>query len=311
MTTIVTDAKRKVDARSLTNGDQSELGLPKFTIAGVFLVAVGIFALVTFGVNQIALIVSVATVAGAYMAINIGANDVANNVGPAVGSGALTMSGAILIAVIFESAGALWLNLATWLGAPVSTTHSIVGGVLGGGIAAAGYNVVDWGVMSKIAASWVVSPLLGGLIAAAFLAGIEKTVLSKQDMIAASRRWVPIFLGVMVAAFTMYLMMKGFKKIWKPGPWMIVTLGLVGFFLAQIILRPLVSKASLSLENRRAGVNRLFNVPLIFAAALLSFSHGANDVANAVGPLSAIVSATSSAEIAAKVGIPLWVLMPM
>ncbi len=347
MTTIITSAKHKVDASSVVSVGPPKLSLPKFTIAAVFLVLVSIYALVTFGVNQVALIVSIASVAGAYMAINIGANDVANNVGPAVGSGALTLGGAIFIAVIFESAGALlaggdvvstiskgiidaslipdsttfmlamgaallagalWLNLATWLGAPVSTTHSIVGGVLGGGVAAAGYNVVDWEVMSKIAASWVVSPLLGGLIAAAFLAGIEKTVFSKQDMIAASRRWVPIFLGVMVAAFTMYLMMKGLKKIWKPGPSIILGVGLGGFVVAQMILRPLVSKASLSLENRRAGVNQLFNIPLVFAAALLSFSHGANDVANAVGPLSAIVSVASSAEVASKVGIPLWVM---
>ena len=347
MSTTIAESKSNVESRSPSSDSQGKFGLPKFTIAGLFLIGVGIYALMTFGVNQIALIVSIATVAGAYMAINIGANDVANNVGPAVGSGALTMSGAILIAIVFESAGALlaggdvvstiskgiinaslipdsttfmlamgsallagalWLNLATWIGAPVSTTHSIVGGVLGGGVAAAGYSVVDWAVMSTIAASWVVSPLLGGLIAAAFLAGIEKTVFSRQDMIAASRRWVPIFLGVMVAAFTMYLMMKGFKKVWKPRPIIIVGTGIFGFLMAQILLSPMVSKASMSIENRRAGVNLLFNVPLIFAAALLSFSHGANDVANAVGPLSAIVSAASSAEVADKVGIPLWVM---
>lgn len=347
MSTILTEPKPAVEAGPIKRDDHGEPGLPKFTIAGLFLVAAGVYALVSFGTNQIALIVSVATVAGAYMAINIGANDVANNVGPAVGSGALTMGGAILIAIVFESAGALlaggdvvstiskgiinaslipdpitfmlamgsallagalWLNIATWVGAPVSTTHSIVGGVLGGGVAAAGMNVVDWAVMSKIAASWVVSPLLGGVIAAAFLAGIEKTVFSKQDMIAASRRWVPVFLGVMVAAFTMYLMMKGLKKIWRPGPFVIVGAGIFGFVLAQLVLRPIVSKASIAIENRRAGVNTLFNVPLIFAAALLSFSHGANDVANAVGPLSAIVSAASSVNVADKVGIPLWVM---
>lgn len=348
MTTIVSIVKGKDKPSVSMHVTKSELVLPKFTIAGIFLMVVGIYALATFGLSQIALFVAIASVAGGYMAINIGANDVANNVGPAVGSGALSLGGAIAIAIVFESAGALlaggdvvstiskgivdaslipdsttfmlamgaallagalWLNLATWVGAPVSTTHSIVGGVLGGGVAAAGFNVIDWSVMSMIAASWVISPVLGGLIAAAFLAGIEKTVFSKQDMIAASRRWVPVFLGIMIAAFTMYLMMKGLKRIWKPGPWMIVGTGLMGFLLAQIVLRPLVSKASFSIENRRAGVNQLFNVPLIFAACLLSFSHGANDVANAVGPLSAIVSAASSTNIEAKVGIPLWVMV--
>merc|ERR1712000_320733 len=140
-----------------------------------------------------------AAVIGGYMAINIGANDVANNVGPAVGSGALSLGGAVLIAAVFEAggaiiaggdvvstikggiiaaerlddvsafvwlmtaallAGALWLNLATWMGAPVSTTHSIVGGVLGAGIAAGGWGIADWAVMGKIAASWVISPVL-------------------------------------------------------------------------------------------------------------------------------------------------------
>ncbi|MFK7994428.1 MAG: inorganic phosphate transporter [Granulosicoccus sp.] len=348
MTTIVSDVKDKVQANGSTYGSKSELVLPKFTIAGIFLAVVGMYALVTFGFSQIALIVGIASVAGGYMAINIGANDVANNVGPAVGSGALSLGGAIAIAIVFESAGALlaggdvvstiskgivdaslipdsttfmlamgsallagalWLNLATWVGAPVSTTHSIVGGVMGGGVAAAGINVIDWNVMSMIAASWVISPLLGGLIAAAFLAGIEKSVFSRHDMIAASRRWVPVFLGIMIAAFTMYLMMKGLKKIWKPGAWIIVGTGFFSFLLAQVVLRPVVSKASLSIENRRAGVNQLFNVPLIFSACLLSFSHGANDVANAVGPLSAIVSAASSSNIEAKVGIPLWVMV--
>lgn len=348
MTLTVTNTKHKLSASSKTYADQYAIALPRFSVAVIFLVLVGIYALVTFGLSQIGLFVAIATVTGGYMAINIGANDVANNVGPAVGSGALTLGSAIAIAVVFESAGALlaggdvvstiskgiidaslipdsftfmlamgaallagalWLNLATWLGAPVSTTHSIVGGVLGGGVAAAGFNVVDWGVMSKIAASWVISPVMGALVAAAFLAGIEKTVFAKQDMITASRRWVPIFLGVMVAAFTMYLMMKGFKKIWSPGAWTIVSVGFVGFVLAQYTLRPMVAKASMALENRRAAVNQLFNIPLIFSAALLSFSHGANDVANAVGPLSAIVSVTSSAEVASKVGVPLWVMV--
>jgi len=205
-------------------------------------------------------------------------------------------------------AGALWLNLATWLGAPVSTTHSIVGGVLGGGIAAAGFAVVNWPVMSKIAASWVISPILGGLIAAAFLALIETTVFSKRDLLAASKRWVPIFLGIMTAAFVMYLMMKGFKRLWKVDMWIVMSVGAVAFIVASTSLRPLIQTAAQKLENRRAAVNSLFNIPLVFSVALLSFAHGANDVANAVGPLSAIIGAATSSEIATKVGVPLWVM---
>ena len=176
------------------------------------------------------LFLAIATMFGAYMAMNIGANDVANNVGPAVGSKALTMGGAIVIAMIFEAGGAiiaggdvvstikkgiinidgfqgnsdrfiwammaallaaaLWLNLATFARAPVSTTHSIVGGVMGAGIAAAGFSIVDWGTMGAIASSWVISPVIGGVIAAAFLFAIKKTIIFRDDKISASFKWV-------------------------------------------------------------------------------------------------------------------------
>jgi len=177
-----------------------------------------------------------AAVIGGYMAINIGANDVANNVGPAVGSGALSLGAAVLLAAVFEAAGALiaggdvvstikggiidpttledprafvwlmtaallagalWLNLATWMGAPVSTTHSIVGGVLGAGIAAGGWAIADWGVMGKIAASWVISPVLGGALAALFLFAIKKTVLYRQNLVSSARTFVPVLVSIM------------------------------------------------------------------------------------------------------------------
>ena len=178
----------------------------------------------------------VAAMIGGYMALNIGANDVANNVGPAVGSQALTLSGAIVIAAVFESAGALiaggnvvstikngiinpeaigdsdvfiwmmtgallagaiWLNIATAIGAPVSTTHSIVGGVLGAGIAAGGWGIANWSQMGAIAASWVISPVLGGAIAAGFLYLIKRTVSYREDRVAAARRVVPMLIAVM------------------------------------------------------------------------------------------------------------------
>ena len=196
----------------------------------------------------------IAAVVGGYMALNIGANDVANNIGPAVGSGALTLTAAIVLAFIFQSSGALiargdvvktvkkgiidpslipdaetfvwamlaalmaaavWLNIATALGAPVSTTHSIVGGVLGAGIAAGGWGIVDWGKVQQIVASWVISPAMGGLIAAAFLYGINRTILYKDDMLTAGKKWVPLFLAVMSWAFTTYIILKGIKKLIK------------------------------------------------------------------------------------------------
>ncbi|GKT27525.1 Phosphate transporter like protein, partial [Aduncisulcus paluster] len=133
------------------------------------------------------LFLAIAALFGAYMAMNIGANDVANNVGPAVGSKALTMGGAIVIAAIFEASGAL--IAATMAKAPVSTTHSIVGGVMGAGIAAAGFSIVAWGTVAKIALSWIVSPILGGVVAALFLFAIKKTIVYKEDKIEAATKW--------------------------------------------------------------------------------------------------------------------------
>ncbi|WP_305966404.1 inorganic phosphate transporter [Marinobacter salsuginis] len=289
-----------------------------------------------------------AAVIGGYMAINIGANDVANNVGPAVGSGALSLGAAVVIAAIFEAggaiiaggdvvstikggiidpsnledsrafvwlmtaallAGALWLNLATWMGAPVSTTHSIVGGVLGAGIAAGGWGVADWAVMGKIAASWVISPVLGGALAALFLFAIKKTVLYRKEVIPAARTFVPWLVAIMAWAFGTYLMIKGVKKIVKVDFLEATLIGLAAAAVVFFIMRTLVGRMASTMENSSAGVNTLFTWPLIFAAALLSFAHGANDVANAIGPLAAINDALSANSVVTSASIPMWVMM--
>jgi PiT family inorganic phosphate transporter len=316
-------------------------------VSALFIVGCGVIATLFLGEGQSSLYVTLAAMAGAYMALNIGANDVANNVSPAYGSGALTLVSAIVIAGLFEAsgaliaggavvstisksiidvsmiqdvrvfvyvmiaalfAGALWLNLATWLGAPVSTTHSIVGAVMGSGIAAVGLGAVQWGVMAKIAASWIISPVLGGVIAALFLALLERVIFSRGDLMAASRRWVPVLLGFMAAAFSMYLAMKGLKKIIQLDMITVSTIGVLAFVSVSLMTRPLIAKASARLDNHRHGVNALFTIPLIFSTALLSFAHGANDVANAIGPLSAVVSVAQTDMIAAKAVIPLWVM---
>ena len=289
-----------------------------------------------------------AAVIGGYMAINIGANDVANNVGPAVGSGALSLGAAVLIAAVFEAggaiiaggdvvstikggiidpsnleesrafvwlmtaallAGALWLNLATWMGAPVSTTHSIVGGVLGAGIAAGGWGIADWAVMGKIAASWVISPVLGGALAALFLFAIKKTVLYRREVIPAARTFVPWLVAIMAWAFGTYLMIKGVKKIVKVDFLEATLIGLAAAAVVFFVMRTLVGRMASTLENSSAGVNTLFTWPLIFAAALLSFAHGANDVANAIGPLAAINDALSADSVVMSASIPMWVMM--
>ncbi|MHA1164664.1 MAG: inorganic phosphate transporter [Alphaproteobacteria bacterium] len=317
-------------------------------LALLFLALAGVFASIYIGAQPNAVFIIVATMLGGYMALNIGANDVANNVGPAVGSRALSLVGALVIAAVFESAGALmaggevvntiskgiidpslvpdtqtfvwvmmaallssalWVNLATYFGAPVSTTHAVVGGVMGAGIAAVGFAAVNWVTMSKIAASWVISPVLGGVIAALFLAFIKINVIYQDDKIAAARRWVPVLLATMAAVFSCYLVMKGLKRVWKPDVYMVLAIGFGIFFVALAFLRPWVRAKSEGLENRNESLRVLFHLPLICSAALLSFAHGANDVANAVGPLAAILHAAQSGDIAVKVGIPLWVML--
>tara|TARA_B100000676_G_scaffold312860_1_gene389400 strand:+ start:482 stop:1954 length:1473 start_codon:yes stop_codon:yes gene_type:complete len=321
--------------------------LAKTGFALLFLVIVFLIASVSNNHDAYGPFIITAGVCGAYMAMNIGANDVANNMGPAVGSKALTLSAALAIAAIFEAAGALiaggdvvktiskniisvesfkneltfiwamlsallaaslWIHIATYVRAPVSTTHSIVGGVMGAGIGAAGFAIVNWGTMSKIAASWVISPVLGGIIAALFLAFIKTFIVYQEDKIAGAKRWVPVLVAIMAGVFAAYLMLKGLKRVWKPEPWMLTAAAVAVSAITYLFLKPYIDRRATGMENRNKSIRTLFTVPLICSTALLSFAHGSNDVANAVGPLAAIVSAAASGEIATKVSIPLWVM---
>ena len=226
------------------------------SLALLFLVLVAMMVGNHFGFDREgSFLIVCAAVVGGYMALNIGANDVANNMGPAVGGKVLNITTAIIIAVICESAGALlaggdvvktvskgiispddsisienfrylmmsallaaalWINLATILSAPVSTTHSIVGGVLGAGVAAAGVGLVNWVTMAKIAASWIISPVFGAAVAAGLLYFIKIKVLKAENRIEAAKTWIPLLIGIMAAAFAAYMAMKGLKKVWKP-----------------------------------------------------------------------------------------------
>lgn len=343
----VSDLKRMDRAQSaLSNATSSIMPIG---ISIIFLALVGITVGSSFSVGEETLILVFAAVIGGYMALNIGANDVANNMGPAVGGKVLTVGAAIIIAAICETAGALlaggdvvktvskgiiapgeelsvenfrylmlsallaaalWINLATILSAPVSTTHSIVGGVLGAGIAAAGVGLVNWSVMSAIAASWVISPVFGGAVAAAMLYFIKVMIMDAEDKRIAAQKWVPILIGVMAAAFAAYMATKGLKKIWQPSTGVIFIFSIGAASIAWSVSRPFIAKRIKTLENRRKDINTLFDVPLIFGVALLSFAHGANDVANAVGPLAAIVSTLGdSNEVVGSVTIPLWVMV--
>ncbi len=294
-----------------------------------------------------AAIVIAGSALAAYMAMNIGANDVANNVSPAVGSGALTMAVALIIAAIFETLGAMlaggdvvstisegivapssmpaetliwamlaallsaavWINVATWLGAPVSTTHAIVGAVMGAGIAGAGPAAVDWRLMSGIATSWVVSPLLGGAIAAAVLLFIKETIIYSDDKIEAARRWVPVLIAVMSGSFAAYLAISPLAHLLELGigACLLIGAGVGGATYAVCV--PVIARQAVGLENRNQSLRKLFRVPLIFSAALLSFAHGANDVANAVGPLAAIVHAARTMQTGFDSTVPQWVML--
>ena len=320
----------------------------KIGLAGLFILAIMLVLSQRIEMGGSGSLLLIAAMIGGYMAINIGANDVANNVGPAVGSGALTMLGAIAVAAVFEAGGALvaggdvvstikkgiidpalivdpdvfiwlmmaallaaaiWLNVATYVGAPVSTTHSIVGGVLGAGIAAAGWEIANWGTLGKIAASWVISPLLGGVIAAGFLFMIKRSIIFRADKIAAAQQIVPIMVSIMMWAFSVYLILKGLKKLWKVDIYTATGIGIAIAVLTFLIVKPMVKKASAKLKNDRESIGELFVIPLILSAAMLSFAHGANDVANAVGPLAAINDSVLNSEVASKAEIPLWVMM--
>ncbi|WP_299562864.1 inorganic phosphate transporter [uncultured Sulfitobacter sp.] len=317
-------------------------------VALVFILLAGLGAMIFFGQASNSFIVVIAACLGAYMALNIGANDVANNMGPAVGANALSMGGAIAIAVVFESAGALiaggdvvstiakgiiapesmgtasvfiwammaallsaalWVNLATWVGAPVSTTHSVVGGVMGAGIAAAGFGAVSWPTMGGIAASWVISPILGGVIAALFLWLIKSRIIYRDDKIAAARKWVPVLVGIMAGAFASYLSLKGLKQLIKIDMGTALLIGAAVGVLVWVVMIPAIRKQSEGLENRNKSLKVLFGIPLVVSAALLSFAHGANDVANAVAPLAAIVQASQSSNFTDAVSIPFWVMV--
>ncbi len=356
------NAIKKIEKKAIKSSRDSlvRLGFALFFVFAVFL-----YVYINKGGVENSTFLIIASLFGAYMAMNIGANDVANNIGPAVGSKALSMAGAIAIAAIFEASGALiaggdvvqtikkgiidihsfgfdihsfvwammaallaaalWLNFATYFKAPVSTTHSIVGGVMGAGIAAFGFGVVSWGTMGKIAASWIISPVIGGAIAALFLYGIKKTILFQEDKIQSAKKWIPFYVSVMAWAFATYLTLKGFKHVWpdivtfvnsiadilpktkKPTFLIANIIGIIVAIITFMITGAKIRKTKIE-DDSRKSIGGYFTIPLVFAAALLSFAHGANDVANAVGPLAAISDAVINNAISPKAGIPFWVM---
>lgn len=314
----------------------------------LFLIVSMIFAAAYVSEQPGYLIIIAAAAVAAYMAMNIGANDVTNNVGAAVGSKAITMTTALVIAAIFEVAGAVfaggrvvstieagivdaaqmptgpsfvwvmmaalisaavWINIATWSGAPISTTHSIVGSILGSGVAAAGFSAVHWVSLAGITASWMVSPILGGGIAALLLAFIKTFIIYREDKVDAAIFWTPILIAVMTGAFAAYFALIGLEKVIDVSLANGTLVGLCVAVATIVACRPWVVRQAQGLDNRNQSLRKLFQMPLILSAALLSFAHGANDVSNAIGPLSGIVANVNGMAILETTRVPLWVML--
>jgi PiT family inorganic phosphate transporter len=299
------------------------------------------------------IVLAVAAVAGLYMAWNIGANDVANAMGTSVGSGALTLRRAIIVAAIFEFGGAmlvggtvtttirkgivdvgslggdpmviaigmtccllaaaLWLNIATYSGWPVSTTHSIVGAVVGFGLIAGGTDAVNWSVMGKIVASWVVSPLMGGFLGYASFVFIKRRILNVDRPLLALRGWGPIMVFPIFAILALSVLFKGLKPLnldlpLAPALGIALATGLLASFVSVPLLRRFTRIASEDKEVRIYRAERVFLVLQVLTACFVAFAHGSNDVANAMGPMAAVFGATSG-ELGAKVAVPHRVLL--
>ncbi|WP_308365448.1 MULTISPECIES: anion permease [unclassified Microbulbifer] len=299
-----------------------------------------------------------ACVFGFFMAWGVGANDVANAMGTSVGSRALTIKQAILIAMIFEFAGAYlaggevtatirkgiiapdvftdqpellvygmlsallaagtWLLIASILGWPVSTTHSIVGAIVGFSAVGISADAVAWGKVGSIVASWVVSPLLAGTIAFLLFRSVQRLILNTEDPFANAKRYIPFYMFAVGWMIAMVTLTKGLKHVLKDAQIELSFLqdagiaALVGLLVMGIgvaMLKRIKRDPARERENRFANVERVFAILMIFTACAMAFAHGSNDVANAVGPLAAVVNTVQSGAVVAKATMPSWILL--
>lgn len=299
--------------------------------------------------------IALACIFGLFMAWGIGANDVANAMGTSVGSKAITIKQAILIAIVFEFAGAflaggevtatirkgiidpsalsgtpellvfgmlasllaagIWLLVASIKGWPVSTTHSIVGAIVGFAAVGIGVEAVAWGKVGTIAASWVVSPLLAGSIAFALYKTVQHWIHDTDNPFQQSKRVVPFYIFLVGFIISMVTLVKGLKHIgldisFQQSIWMSLISGIVIMIIGIYFVNRVHADPETSDEIHFANVEKVFAVLMIFTACAMAFAHGSNDVANAIGPLAAIYSVVSSAgEIAAKATVPAWILL--
>ena len=297
--------------------------------------------------------IALAAVFGIFMAWGIGANDVANAMATSVGSKALTIKQAILVAAIFEFLGAVlaggevtstirkgivdadllsgspeilvygmlasllsagtWLFIASKNGWPVSTTHSIVGAIVGFAAAGIGVDAVQWGKVATIVMSWVASPLTAGFIAYLIYQSVQRLILRQDDPLAMAKRYVPVYIFFAAFTITLVTILKGLKHVG-------LTIGLAeSYMLATAIAIAIAIVGSIAIQRIQPDpkaeksqhfytVERVFSVLMVVTACGMAFAHGSNDVANAIGPLAAVVSIAQTGEIAAKSALPIWVL---
>jgi inorganic phosphate transporter, PiT family len=294
-----------------------------------------------------------ATIFCIYMAWNIGANDVANAMGTSVGSKALTIKGAILVAAIFEFSGAvfvgsrvtdtirrgmvdttifvgepmilvygmmaallaaaIWLNIASKYGLPVSTTHSIVGAVTGFGIIAGGFSAISWGTMAKIVSSWAISPLSGGIMAFILFNFVNKKIINADDPIKALTVYVPVLVFIVITIIGVAVFYEGLASLQLPIRfWHALALaggtGILISIATKNFINRVIGQRTPETLDRFNFIEYIFRYLQILTACYVAFAHGSNDVANAVGPFAAIISIIQTGSVLAKTEVPIWIL---
>lgn len=299
-------------------------------------------------------LIAMAIVFGVYMTWAIGANDVGNAMATSVGSGALTVRKAVVIAAIFEFAGAflgggrvtstirkgiidvqlvegqpdvlvlgmisallagaIWLTVASIRGWPVSTTHSIVGGIIGFAVVGIGVDAVHWGTVLQIGASWVVSPFLGGVIAFVLMSSVRATIFNTDQPIDAARRWAPAYVFLVGFVISLVTMFRGLKHLdvelsIPSSVALAAAVGLVFAAVGAVLVARLDLEPSQDRDFQFASVERVFGPLMIFTACAMAFAHGSNDVANGVGPMAAVLAVVGSGgEVTQMSAMPNWLL---
>ncbi|HHL18756.1 MAG TPA: inorganic phosphate transporter [Thiothrix sp.] len=308
----------------------------------------------TFFANDMNIYIVLAAIFGIFMAWGIGANDVANAMATSVGSQAITIKQAIILAAIFEFSGAylaggevtktirkgivdqntfidkpellIWGMLAsllaagTWLliasrkGWPVSTTHSIVGAVIGFAAVGVSPDAVHWSKVTGIVLSWVVTPLMAGAIAFAIFTSIQKLIMNTDDPFKNAIKYGPIYLFMVGFIIVLVTIKKGLKHIGldiseQSGLLIAVTIGILIALFGSYLIRQIKFKTKDDKKFSYTNVEKIFAILMIFTASAMAFAHGSNDVANAVGPMAAVISIAQSGAVAAKSSLPSWVLL--